>query len=59
MTEFSHMQVRIPDTGGRLIVASDGLWDGFENMKRLCRMSRGWACQVNPTPPPTHPTSPP
>lgn len=41
-------QVRIPDTGGRLIVASDGLWDGFENMKRLCRMSRGWACQAAP-----------
>lgn len=39
----------MPATGGRLIVASDGLWDGFENMKRLCRMSRSWSCQVGKT----------
>ena len=37
----------MPNTGARLIVASDGVWDGFENMKRLSKLSRGATCQVN------------
>lgn len=41
------LQVRIPDSGGRVIVASDGVWDGFENVKKLLKISRIYNCQVS------------
>ncbi|BDA51003.1 probable protein phosphatase 2C 5 at N-terminal half [Coccomyxa sp. Obi] len=42
------MQVRVPDTGGRILVASDGVWDAFEKMVRVCRMVRRWPVEEAP-----------
>jgi hypothetical protein len=36
------LQVRVPQTGGRIMIASDGVWDAFEKMARVSRMSRSW-----------------
>ncbi|CAL8466137.1 g5673 [Coccomyxa elongata] len=41
-------QVRVPETGGRILVASDGVWDAFEKMVRVCRMVRRWAVEEAP-----------
>ncbi|KAK9804224.1 hypothetical protein WJX72_002010 [[Myrmecia] bisecta] len=41
-------QVRVPETGGRVLVASDGVWDAFDKMGRVARMARGWATEVAP-----------
>lgn len=35
-------QVRVPATGGRVLVASDGVWDAFAKPERVARMSRSW-----------------
>lgn len=39
-------QVRVPETGGRILIASDGVWDAFEKMLRVSRMSRSWHTEV-------------
>ena len=36
----------MPETGGRILIASDGVWDAFEKMLRVSRMSRSWSTQV-------------
>ncbi|KAK9840789.1 hypothetical protein WJX81_004819 [Elliptochloris bilobata] len=41
-------QVRVPNTGGRLVVASDGVWDAFAKPERVARMSRGWHTEEAP-----------
>lgn len=41
------LQVRVPETGGRILVASDGVWDAFEKMVRVCRMVRRWPVEVS------------
>ena len=33
------MQVRVPSTGGRVIIASDGLWDCF-NLNQASKLAR-------------------
>lgn len=40
-------QVRVPETGGRVLVASDGVWDAFEKMIRVSRMTRRWSTEVS------------
>ena len=42
----SPVQVRVPETGGRILIASDGVWDAFEKMLRVSRMSRSWHTEV-------------
>eukprot|EP00803_Ostreobium_quekettii_P010147 evm.model.scf_533.4 EVM.evm.TU.scf_533.4 scf_533:60513-66608(+) len=37
---FQHCKVVIPDTGARLLLASDGLWDYFTGL-RACKVARG------------------
>ena len=44
------LQVRVPETGGRILVASDGVWDAFEKMVRVCRMVRRWPVEVSQCP---------
>lgn len=39
-------QVRVPQTGGRVLVASDGVWDAFAKPERVARMSRAWHTEV-------------
>lgn len=47
---FPHItQVLIPPTGGRLLVASDGVWDAFDKMSRAGAMSRSWSTEMVPT----------
>ena len=38
--------MRVPDTGARLLVASDGVWDAFERMSRVGMMARSWPTEV-------------
>ena len=42
----------MPETGGRILIASDGVWDAFEKMLRVSRMSRScpprWAMRPVP-----------
>jgi len=47
---FPHVtQVMLPPTGGRLLVASDGIWDAFDKMSRAGSMSRTWSTDTAPT----------
>ena len=39
-------QVKVPQSGVRVLVASDGVWDAFEKMLRVCRMARSWSVEV-------------
>lgn len=36
----------MPQTGGRVLVASDGVWDAFAKPERVARMSRAWHTEV-------------
>ncbi|KAL4855356.1 putative protein phosphatase 2C 15 [Chlorella vulgaris] len=46
---FPHiMQVLVPPTGARLLVASDGVWDAYEKMNRLGSMLRSWTLDTCP-----------
>ena len=38
--------MRVPRTGVRVLMASDGVWDAFEKMLRVCRMTRSWSIEV-------------
>ena len=38
----------MPQTGGRVLVASDGVWDAFAKPERVARMSRAWHTEVLP-----------
>lgn len=51
MSVLSCMQVRVPETGGRVLIASDGVWDAFEKMVRVSRMARRWSVEVRAFPP--------
>ncbi|CAL5228517.1 g11669 [Coccomyxa viridis] len=42
------MQVKVPQSGVRVLVASDGVWDAFEKMLRVCRMARSWSVEEAP-----------
>lgn len=42
------MQVLVPPTGGRVTLASDGVWDAHEKMSRVANMSRGWPLNAYP-----------
>ena len=42
------LQVRVPETGGRLCIASDGLWDAFENLNRVTKLWRPWDTEACP-----------
>ena len=37
----------MPQSGVRVLVASDGVWDAFEKMLRVCRMARSWSVEVS------------
>jgi len=41
------MQVKVPQSGVRVLIASDGVWDAFEKMLRVCRMARSWPIEVH------------
>ncbi|PSC76687.1 putative phosphatase 2C 15 isoform X1 [Micractinium conductrix] len=46
---FPHvMQVMVPPTGGRMLVASDGVWDAYEKMTRMNSMLRSWTLDSSP-----------
>lgn len=46
---FPHiMQVVVPPTGARLLVASDGVWDAYEKMSRIGSMLRSWSLDLCP-----------
>ncbi|KAL4444168.1 hypothetical protein ABPG75_011905 [Micractinium tetrahymenae] len=46
---FPHvMQVMVPPTGARLLVASDGVWDAYEKMNRIGSMLRTWSLDSSP-----------
>lgn len=36
----------MPQSGVRVLIASDGVWDAFEKMLRVCRMARSWTIEV-------------
>ena len=40
------LQVKVPQSGVRVLIASDGVWDAFEKMLRVCRMARAWHIEV-------------
>ena len=44
-----NMQIMLPPTGGRIIVASDGVWDAFDKMTRASSMSRSWPLEQAPS----------
>ena len=46
MASAALVQVRVPQTGGRVLVASDGVWDAFAKPERVARMSRAWHTKV-------------
>ncbi len=46
----SLLQVKVPQSGVRVLVASDGVWDAFEKMLRVCRMARSWSVEVSQFP---------
>ena len=41
-------QVMVPPTGGRMLVASDGVWDAYEKMTRMNSMLRSWTLDSSP-----------
>lgn len=41
-------QVRVPESGARLMLASDGVWDAFDHMSRVFKLSRNWPVDVVP-----------
>ncbi|KAL6776912.1 hypothetical protein ACKKBF_B03980 [Auxenochlorella protothecoides x Auxenochlorella symbiontica] len=47
---FPHVkQVLVPETGARLYVASDGLWDAFERDTKVASMARAWSPEAAPS----------
>lgn len=38
----------VPPSGGRLLVASDGVWDAYEKMNRIGGMLRTWSLDTAP-----------
>ena len=44
------LQVKVPQSGVRVLIASDGVWDAFEKMLRVCRMARAWHVEVRGPP---------
>lgn len=40
------LQVKLPASGARLIMASDGVWDAFDSMTRVGVMARPWTNEV-------------
>lgn len=44
--QSGRLQVKVPQTGVRVLIASDGVWDAFEKMLRVCRMARAWPIDV-------------
>jgi hypothetical protein len=44
-----YAQVRIPATGGRLFIASDGLWDAFPPSKAVPKVRRIGSADCGPT----------
>ena len=51
------MQVEVPKTGGRIMLASDGCWDAFDKTSRVAKAARNWPADVSPFPL-SGPTSP-
>ena len=45
------MQVLMPSSGCRVMVASDGVWDAFDTNGRVLRMVRSASAEVRPLPP--------
>ena len=41
------MQVRVPRSGARVILASDGVWDAFDTMGRVGALARHWDTEVS------------
>ena len=42
--------MKVPQSGVRVLIASDGVWDAFEKMLRVCRMARAWHIEVGGPP---------
>lgn len=42
-------QVMLPPSGGRLVVASDGVWDAFDKLTRVTGMARGSTTENAPS----------
>ena len=45
---YPALQVLLPSSGARVIVASDGVWDAFEKTSRVAAMTRSWPTEVHP-----------
>ena len=41
------MQVLVPESGGRLVIGSDGVWDAFDTNARVCKLMRSAAPKVS------------
>ena len=41
------VQVRVPRSGARVILASDGVWDAFDTMGRVGALARHWDTEVS------------
>ena len=50
LTRRAPLQVKVPQSGVRVLIASDGVWDAFEKMLRVCRMARAWHIEVRGPP---------
>jgi serine/threonine protein phosphatase PrpC len=47
---FGHItQALVPSRGGRILIASDGVWDAFPKMKKAGTMTRTWPLDVAPS----------
>ena len=46
LSRCAPLQVKVPQSGVRVLIASDGVWDAFEKMLRVCRMARAWHIEV-------------
>ncbi len=45
---LSQQQVRVPATGARVMVCSDGVWDAFDHTSRIYKLSRTWPVENVP-----------
>lgn len=41
------LQIEVPKTGGRIMLASDGCWDAFDKTSRVAKAARNWAADVS------------
>lgn len=41
-------QVMIPPSGARVMLATDGVWDAFDHLSRVFKLSRNWSVDVVP-----------